>query len=319
MTDFPSPRFVDAAGVRLAVYEQGAGFPVVLVHGWPEIAYSWANQLPAVAAAGFRAIAPDLKGFGRSDAPKDRSLYGIRQVTDDLAAMLDALGLEKAVFCGHDWGGLIVWPMALLRPDRVAGVIGVCTPHLAPRAEAPTKLLTDRFGPDHYIVRFQKDGEAESCFTGREDAFFEFMFRAPAPRAVWPKLMPGVFDIVTHFNRFKSADPAHVVVPAADRAVYAEAYRRSGFTGGINLYRNMDRNAELMRTLDPVIRKPCLFVGAELDMFLPIEIAAGMPKLIPDLETHTLRDCGHWVMWERPHELNALMTDWLTRRFPASA
>lgn len=315
MTDFPSPRIVDAKGVRLAVYERGAGFPVVLVHGWPEIAYSWKNQLPAIAGAGFRAVAPDLKGFGRSDTPTDKAKYGIAQVTDDLAAMLDALGIEKAVFCGHDWGGLIVWPMAQLRPDRVAGVIGVCTPHLAPRDASPTELLTKRFGPDHYIVRFQKDGEAEACFTGREDAFFEFMFRGPAPRAVWPKLMPGVFDIVTHFNRFTAADPAHVVVPAAERAIYAEAYRRSGFTGGINLYRNMDQNAALMRGKDPVIRKPCLFIGADLDMFLPIEIAATMPKLIPDLETHVIKDCGHWVMWEKPAELNALLTDWLVRRF----
>lgn len=317
MTSFPPPRFIDAKGVRLAVYEQGEGVPVVLVHGWPEIAYSWKNQLPAIAGAGFRAIAPDLKGFGRSDAPIDKSRYCIAQITDDLVAMLDALEIDKAVFCGHDWGGLIVWPMAQLRPDRVAGVIGVCTPHLAPRAAPPTELLTQRFGPNHYIVRFQKDGEAEACFTGREDAFFEFMFRKPAPRAVWPKLVPGVFDIVTHFNAFTKADPAHIVVPAEDRAFYAEAYRRSGFTGGINLYRNMDQNWALMRGKDPVISKPCLFIGAELDLFLPIEIAGDMPKLIPDLESHVLNDCGHWVMWERPAELNALLTDWLKRRFAA--
>lgn len=315
MTSFPAPRFVDAQGVRLAVYEQGAGFPVVLVHGWPEIAYSWKNQLPAIADAGFRAVAPDLKGFGRSDAPNDKSQYGIGPVTDDLARMLDALGIEKAVFCGHDWGGLIVWPMAILHPDRVAGVIGVCTPHLAPRSAPPTQLLTERFGPNHYIVRFQKDGDAEACFTGREDAFFEFMFRGPVPRAVWPKLFPGVFDIITHFGAFKGADPAHAIMSSADRAVYADAYRRSGYTGGVNLYRNMDANWALMREKDQTIRKPCLFIGAELDMFLPIEIAEGMPKLIPDLETHVIKDCGHWVMWEKPAELNAHLTSWLQRRF----
>lgn len=318
MNAFPKPRFVDAKGVRLAIYEQGTGFPVVLVHGWPEIAYSWKSQIPAIAGAGFRAIAPDLKGFGRSDAPKEASAYGIGPVTDDLARMLDALGIDRAVFCGHDWGGLIVWPMAVLHPDRVAGIIGVCTPHLAPQPTPPTQLLTERFGANHYIVRFQKDGEAEACFTGREDAFFEFMFRGPVPRAVWPKLIPGVFDVITHFNAFKAADPAHAVMPAADRAVYAEAYRRSGFTGGINLYRNIDANAALLRGKDMTIRKPCLFVGAELDMFLPIEIARAMPGLVPDLETHILNNCGHWVMWEKPAELNALMTDWLKRRFGES-
>ncbi|MBY0420861.1 MAG: alpha/beta hydrolase, partial [Parvularculaceae bacterium] len=221
MNGFPPPRIVDAGGVRLAVHDAGHGPAVVLVHGWPEIAYSWKNQMPAVAGAGFRAIAPDLKGFGGSEAPKDKALYDIRHVTDDLARLLDALSIDRAVFVGHDWGGLIVWPMAQLHADRVAGVVGVCTPHLAPRAKPPITMLTERFGPNHYIVRFQKDGDAEACFTGREDTFFEFMFRGPAPRAVWPKLIPGVFDVITHFDAFKRADPAHVVVPEADRAVYA--------------------------------------------------------------------------------------------------
>ena len=315
MNPFPSPRFVEAGGVRLAVHEQGAGFPVVLVHGWPEIAYSWKNQLPAIAAAGFRAIAPDLKGFGASDAPRDKTLYDIRHVADDLVRMLDAMGLEKAVFVGHDWGGLIVWPLALLHPDRVAGVVGVCTPHLAPRDKPPTTMLRERFGPMHYIVRYQEDGAPEAAYEGKEDQFFEFIFRKPAPRASWPKYIPAALDLMSRFGEFRGAPAEALVVGPADRAVYAEAYRRSGFTGGVNLYRNIDRNWEIMRSVDHVIRKPCLFVGAELDMFLPVELSEKMPKLIPDLERHVLEGCGHWVMWEKPAELNALLTGWLARRF----
>lgn len=315
MNGFPAPRFVDAGGVRLAVHEAGAGFPVVLVHGWPEIAYSWKNQMPALAASGFRAIAPDLKGFGASDRPREKALYDIRHVTDDLVRLLDALGIAKAVFVGHDWGGLIVWPLAQLHPDRVAGVVGICTPHLAPRAAPPTTLLRERFGPNHYILRFQADGAAERTFEGREEAFFEFMFRKPVPRAVWPKLFPAAFDLMGRFEEFAGADPAAMVVGPADRAVYASAYRASGFAGGINLYRNMDANAAFMRDKDPVIRKPCLFVGAELDMFLPVELSAEMTRLIPDLERHVLEGCGHWAMWEKPAELNKILVSWLERRF----
>ena len=134
MTDnFPQREFIDAGGVRLAIYEADGDPsrtrpPVILVHGWPEIAYAWKNQIGALADAGFRAIALDLKGFGYSDAPKDKALYDIEHITGDLAAMLDALDISKAYFCGHDWGGSIVWSMGQWRKDRIAGIIGVCTP-----------------------------------------------------------------------------------------------------------------------------------------------------------------------------------------------
>ncbi|NWG70157.1 MAG: alpha/beta hydrolase [Parvularculaceae bacterium] len=318
MNGFPEPRILRAGAVGLAVYEAGeasARPPVVLVHGWPEIAYSWKNQMRPLAEAGFRAIAIDLKGFGRSDAPSDKALYDIRRLTDDLAALLDALGLDRAVFCGHDWGGAIVWPMAQLHPDRVAGVIGVSTPHRAPPPVSPLAIIEKRLTANHYFIRFQKEGFAESVFEGREEEFFRFVFRTPVPREVWPKLVPGAYDLITRFEERRPVDANRIVMSADDLAVYVAAYKRSGFTGGINLYRNIDRNYEIMRAVDPIIRRPALFVGADLDLFLPPEGAADMPALIPDLEKHLIAGCGHWVMWEKPGELNALMIDWLQRRF----
>lgn len=318
MTEFPEPMIVRCRAVDLAVYEAGetsARPPVILVHGWPEIAYSWKNQMPALAEAGFRAIAYDLKGFGRSDAPADKALYDIRHLTDDLAALLDALDIERAVICGHDWGGAIVWPMAQLHPERVAGVIGVSTPHRAPPPVPPLAIVEKRFTANHYFIRFQKEGFAESVFTDREEEFFRFIFRTPAPREVWPKLVPGAYDLISRFQEGRPVDPARVVMGADDLAVYVAAYRRSGFTGGINLYRNIDRNYEIMKSVDPIIRAPTLFIGAELDLFLPPEGAADMPALIPDFERHLIPGCGHWVMWEKPRELNALMISWLRRRF----
>lgn len=313
-TSFPDPRFIDANGVRLAVHEAGDGPAVVLVHGWPEIAYSWKDQMAALAAAGYRAIAPDLKGFGASDAPRDKALYDIAGMTGDLLALLDALGVEKAVFCGHDWGGAIIWPMAQLHPDRVQGAIGICTPHHAPPPAPPLDIIRKRFGPNHYFIRFQEEGAAEALFTGEEERFVRFMFRKPVPRAVWPRLVPQVFDVMTRFSDNRPVDPASLVLGDADVAVYAAAFRRSGFHGGINLYRNIDRNYHLMKNVDPTIRAPSLHVGAALDLFLPPEAADGMEAIVPDLERRILSDCGHWVMREQPDALNAILIDWLNRR-----
>ena len=315
MTDFPSPNFVDAAGVRLAVHEQGEGFPVVLVHGWPEIAYSWKNQIGALSDAGFRAIAPDLKGFGRSDAPKDKSLYDIRHMTDDLARLLDALSLEKAVFCCHDWGGAIVWPMAQLHPARVAGVIGVCTPHRPPPPAPPLTIIEKRFGPKHYFIQFQEDVTPEALFESDIARFFRLLFRRPASKADMERLGVRIFDLPGRFRDGPPPDATGLIISESDLSVYVDAYRRSGFAGGINLYRNIDRNWEIMRGEDPIIRKPALMISAELDFFLPPESTDGMEAYVPGLEKALIPDCGHWVMWEKPAELNRLIINWLDRHF----
>ncbi len=315
MNDFPEADFIDAGDVRLAVHSAGEGVPVVLVHGWPEIAYSWKNQLGALAKAGWRAIAPDLKGFGRSDAPKDKSLYDIRHMTDDLARMLDALSIEKAVFCGHDWGGAIVWPMAQLHPDRVMGVVGVCTPHRPPPPVPPLSIIEQRFGPKHYFIQFQEAEVPEALFATDVERFFRLMFRRPPAADDLAKLGARIFDLPGRFRNGPPPDPAGVILSDADIAAYVDAYRRSGFWGGVNLYRNIDRNYEIMKSVDPVIRKPALMISAERDVFLPPAAADGMETIVPDLEKALIADCGHWVMWERPRELNAILIRWLDRRF----
>lgn len=315
MTEFPQPRFIDAGGVRLAAYERGEGLPVILVHGWPEIAYSWKNQMPALAQAGFRAIAVDLKGFGRSDAPSDRTLYDVRLMTDDLARLLDALGLENAVFCGHDWGGALVWPMAQLHKDRVLGVIGVCTPHRPPPPLPPLSIIEQRFGAKHYFIQFQEEGAPEALFSSDVERFFRLLFRRPAAKADVERLGARLYDIPGRFRDGPPPEAGSCILGEPDLSVYVEAYRRSGFHGGINLYRNIDRNWEIMRAVDPVIRAPALWIGADQDYFLPPSAADGMEQFVPDVEKAVIPDCGHWVMWERSEALNAALTEWLGRRF----
>lgn len=316
----PAPQRVVAGETTLSVMIAGPahGTPIVLVHGWPEIAYSWKHQIGMLADAGYRVIAPDLKGFGGSDAPDDPSLYDIRHMTDDLAHLLDALAIDRAIFCGHDWGGAIVWPMAQLNADRVLGVIGVSTPHRAPPPVEPLTILEKRFGPDHYIVRFQARGRPEALFAQDIDKFFRLMFRSPAPRARWAALVPSIYDLMGRFERGPDPDPASSILSDEERAIFVAAYQQSGFHGGIHLYRNIDRNYHIMKDCDPIIRTPSLWIGAELDMFLPPDGADDMAGLIPDLEKHVLADCGHWVMWEQPQRLNTLMLDWLSRRFAHS-
>jgi len=315
MNIFPSPRIVDVNGVGLAAYESGEGPPVILVHGWPEIAYSWKNQLPAVAKAGYRAIALDLKGFGASDAPSDKGLYDIRHLTDDLAGLLDTLEIEKAVFCGHDWGGAIVWPMAQLHPDRVAGVVGICTPHRPPPPVPPLQIIEKRFTDKHYFIQFQEENTPEETFTGGEEKFFRLMFRVSAPKEQWAQHIPRIFDLPGRFKNGPTPDMSEVIVSPEDLAVYVEAYRQSGFHGGVNLYRNVDRNYEIMKDIDPTIKTPALWIGGEDDMFLPPDGADGMDELVPDLEKHVIPNCGHWVTWEQPNTLNRLLIDWLSRRY----
>ncbi|MEO1014181.1 MAG: alpha/beta hydrolase [Pseudomonadota bacterium] len=325
MTSMPTPRRLAVSShegeeITLSLYEAGAGEgrpTVVLVHGWPELAYSWKNQINPLADAGYHVIAPDLRGFGGSDNPKEKERYTIHHMVGDLRGLLDACGVDKAVFVGHDWGGFLVWPMAQLNPTRVAGVIGVCTPHKAPPPVPPLQILEKRFTANHYFIRFQPVGPAEEKFTGHEEKFFRMMFRGPAPRAIWPKLVPGVYDIFSMFDRFTDSHGAQLVLPPEELAVYVDAYKKSGFHGGINLYRNVDGNYHLMKDVDPVVPHPAFMISAELDLFLPPETTEGMEEIVPNLDRAMIEGCGHWVMWERPDELNQLMIDWLGRQFPA--
>jgi len=319
MTDFPPARRIATNGIELAVHEAGpeSGPAVVLVHGWPEIAYSWKNQIGPLAAAGYRVIAPNVRGFDGSDAPEAVESYDIRHLTDDLAGLLDALGLDQAIFVGHDWGGLMVWPMARLHPGRVAGVVGVCTPHSRRPEKAPTEMLKERFTLDHYMLRFQEEGVPERAFEGRERQVFEMMFRHPAPREIWPKLFPSAFELLTKLEEFEGAAAEELVLSEKDLEVYVETYAKSGWRGGINLYRNLDRNWRLLEDVDETVRQPALMVTAELDMFLPAEMTKGMEKRVPDLEVRSIPGCGHWVTWQAPDALNAHLLDWLARRFPA--
>lgn len=317
MTGFPKPQRIQANGIELSVHIGGPedGVPLLLVHGWPELAYSWKPVWEDLTAAGYRVIAPDLRGFGASSRPEDPGQYTIDILVADLTGLLDALDIGTAVFCGHDWGGIIVWHAAMLAKDRVRGVIGVNTPHLPRPSTPPTEAFREIGGEDHYILRFQEPGYAESRFEGREDDFFAFIFVKPPPASVFEALFPDITHVVKNFEGFEGRPEDRTVVPARDRKVYADAYRETGFGTGMNLYRNFDANWQRMGGVDHRLTLPCLMIAAECDFMLPPKLSRWMPALCSDLEMHTLDACGHWTMWERPNDLARLMTAWLGKRF----
>ncbi|MBR9824930.1 MAG: alpha/beta hydrolase [Alphaproteobacteria bacterium] len=319
MSDFPAPQRIRTNGIELSVHLAGpeTGPALLLAHGWPELAYSWKNQVQPLAEAGYRVIIPDLRGFGGSDCPTDVESYTMDIMVADLTGLLDTLGHEKAVFIGHDWGGIIIWHAAMLAPERVAGAVGVNTPHLPRGANPPTDAFMEMGGPDHYILKFQEIGYAEEIFTGREDDFFAFMMGKPPSAEELDGLYPAITHIPKLFQEFTGRAEERMVVGPKDRAYYAQAYRQSGYAGGINLYRNFDRNWERMAGVDHRLDMPCLMISADADFMLPPKLAMWMPALCQDLEHHIIADCGHWTMWEKPEALNAHLVDWLKRRFPA--
>jgi pimeloyl-ACP methyl ester carboxylesterase len=248
------------------------------------------------------------------------------RLTDDLSRLLDHLKVEKAVFCGHDWGGIVVWQMALRHPDRTAGVIGVNTPFM-PRGPAdPIEIMRQRLGEEMYIVHFQKPGEADAALARDVAKTMGFFLRRPLPgtgedgaghaterKAGDPSVFPLVKILEAYDPQF---DPREQFLTPDEMAVFVETFERTGFTGGINWYRNFTRNWRLSEGVADKVGCPSLMVMAELDAVLPPSAADGMEAYVADLEKVLIKGSGHWTQQEKPAETSAVILDWLGRRFP---
>ncbi|MBI1239770.1 MAG: alpha/beta fold hydrolase [Alphaproteobacteria bacterium] len=317
---WPEPHFVETNGIRMAVYEDGPkdGTPIVLCHGFPELAYSWRYQLPALAKAGFRAIAPDMRGYGRTSRPATVEDYDIHHLTGDLAGLLDALEIEKAVFCGHDWGGIVVWQMPLLQKARVAGVIGVNTPFMARAPMDPIEGMRLMFGENMYIVWFQKPGVADAVLAKDVGKTFRFFMRKGGMTLEEFEKQPQErrnLELGVALAGDEAIWPGELVMSEPELQVFIDTFEKTGFTGGINWYRNFTRNWKTTEGVEEKVTAPCLMIMAENDVVLRPSMADGMEKYCPDLEKHLVKNCGHWTQQEHPDELNEVMVSWLVRRF----
>jgi pimeloyl-ACP methyl ester carboxylesterase len=311
-------RTIETNGVQLHTVEAGEpGAPVVLLaHGFPELAYSWRHQIPALAAAGYHVLAPDQRGYGRSTRPADIAAYNVADLSADLIGLLDDVGADKAVFVGHDWGASVVWGSAQLHPDRVAAVVGMSVPPV-PRAKTPpTEAFRATFGDNYfYMLYFQEPGVADAELASDPARSITRILgglkRSDDPAAAMRLIAPGPEGFV---DRLPEHDGLPTWITAAEADHYIAEFTRTGFTGGLNWYRNLDRNWEIMA--DPpaaTIEVPAMFIGGTADPVLSFMRLDRIPELVTGRYREVLiDDAGHWVQQEEPDRVNELLLDFLS-------
>ncbi len=308
--------FVHTNGIAMHVHEAGSGYPVVLCHGFPEIWYSWRHQIKALSQAGFRAIAPDQRGYGESGKPGAIEAYSLRHLVADLTGMLDQLGIERCAIVGHDWGGIVAWGAAMMAPQRFEKVAGLNTPFLPRPPIKPTDLFRAMAaGKFHYIVYFQQPGiaEAELEKDVRRTLRGFYQDLAALKLEAGTNDPPGVLGAAGGGILDRLPDRPHGrFLTDADFEVFVKAFERSGFRGPINWYRNFDRNWEESAHLEYRINQPALMICAQRDPVLPPWMARGMKNLVPNLtRTMVIEDCGHWTQQEKPQEVNEALIEFL--------
>ena len=305
-------RTIQTNGISMHVAEAGTGPAVVFCHGWPELWYSWRHQIHALAEAGFRAIAPDMRGYGGTDAPADPAEYTMNILCADMAGLLDALGIEKAVFVGHDWGGAVIWQMGLRYPQRVEALIGLNTPYGPPSNTRTTEALRDFHGQTDktfYMRYFLAPGVAEAELEADIPTTFRKIFLPYTRAEDFTTFMTVGGDGSGVLTRIDNTD---TFLTEEELGEYVKVYTRTGFRGGLNWYRAADRNADEMDApKGPQLHIRSMMVTAGKDTILKPEMAAAMPMLIPGIRMEHIEDCAHWTQQERPAEVNALLLDFL--------
>ena len=310
-------RYVETRGLRMHIAEAGEGPLVVLLHGFPECWYSWRHQLTALAAAGYHAVAPDQRGYCRTGGPQAADQYTMLHLTGDVIALLDALGEERAVVAGHDWGAPVAWHTALLRPDRVRGVIGLSVPYRPRGSAPPIATLRSSVGDGFYMIYFQRPGVADAELArDLRQTFTRVLYGASGDAPAVVPIVPsggGFLDIC--------AEPPASGLPAwltsADIDAFAAEYRDSGFTGPLNWYRNLDRNWELTAAWHHApVTVPALFITGDRDLVMRApggrEMLSRLRDCAPQLREPVVLDgCGHWTQQERPDEVSKAMIGFL--------
>lgn len=315
-------RQLQVGSLSMHVAEAGQGPLVLLCHGFPECWYSWRHQLVALAKAGYHAVAPDMRGYGRTDAPEPIDAYTVFHLVGDLTGLMDQLGEKQAVVVGHDWGSIVAWDAALLRPDRFRAVVGMSVPFMPRLPIKPTEMMKAMAGGRFfYVLYFQEPGVAEAELD-------------PRPREVMRKMLYTVSGSVDA-DYFTKVDLSKVTrfiegmvepeklpdwLSEADVDVYAAEFERTGFRGGLNWYRNFDRNWELLAPFaDLKVKVPALFIGGLRD---PVVTGPGgkgegpavavLGNFCEDLRGKVLIEgAGHWNQQEKPAETNAALLEFL--------
>ncbi|MFJ2901986.1 alpha/beta fold hydrolase [Streptomyces sp. NPDC087212] len=312
-------RMIDVNGIRLHIAEEGEGPLVVLLHGFPESWHSWHHQFGPLAAAGFRVVAPDQRGYGRSDHPEDVDAYSILNLVGDVVGLIQALGERQAYVVGHDWGAPVAWHTALFRPDMVLGVAGLSVPPPFRGSHPPLRAMDEMFGGRFYWNYFEQPGVADAEFArDTRTALRKFFYMASGDA---PGAGSGKQPLVRSGHGWLEDMPDPEVLPAwfteNDLDTLTESFS-GGFTGALNWYRNLDRNWELTAPWHgAVVTPPSLYIYGDRDVVPAFpgapELIARLPELMPGLRRPPVKlaGCGHWTQQERPEEVNAALVDFL--------
>jgi pimeloyl-ACP methyl ester carboxylesterase len=316
-------RHLETNGIRLHVAEQGEGPMVVLCHGFPESWYSWRHQLQALADAGFHAVAPDMRGYGQTDAPADIDQYTIFHLVGDMVGLMDALRVDSTVIVGHDWGATVAWHAALFCPDRFRAVIGLSVPFRPRGLARPLSVLPRTDDAVFYQVYFQAPGVAEmELERDVRRAIQRLLYSASGDASRDDaKRDRGAIIMVPRdgglLTRMSDPGSRPAWFTEADVDFYTTEFERAGFRGGLNWYRNIDRNWELLAPFAGArIPVPALYIVGDLDPVLTFprmdQLLANLPAFVPQLR-HVVKlpGCGHWTQQERPEDVNASMLAFL--------
>ena len=318
-------KFVKTNNVRLHLFEQGQGPLVLLCHGFPEIGGSWRHQLAALGKAGYHAVAPDMRGYGKSDCPVEINRYRLDELVADMADLVRGLGYERAVIAGNDWGATVAWQAALTRSDVFKGVIGLGVPLMGPPPLPPTEIFPQTATEIFYTLYFQEEGLAEAEL-GRDVrlSLLKILHAASGdagPRDTSPP-PPNPFGMLQKGQGILGALPAPKKLPAwlpeADFEFLARAFEATGFRGGLNYYRNLDHNwREQRERSEQRVLVPALYLVGERDTGLAIpgmrEIIANMPALAPKLfKSALISGAGHWLQQEAPEQITREMLEFLS-------
>ncbi len=316
LTEGVTHRSVDVQGRAFHIAEAGAGPLVLLLHGFPECWYSWRHQLTALAAAGYHVVAPDQRGYGRTGGPAAADQYTMLHLTGDVIGLMDALGEEQAVVAGHDWGAPVAWNTALLRPDRIRGVIGLSVPYTPRGSSRPVEMLRAVFTDGFYICYFQQPGVADAELSADPRGTFRRLLCAASGEGSM-----GGIPVVPAGGGFLDMCPEPPALPGwlteHDIDVFVAEFEQSGFTGPLNWYRNLDLSWELMAAWKHApVTVPALYLAGDRDLVVSFSGGPGfLPRLldiVPDLrDARLLPGCGHWTQQERPDEVSRAMISFL--------
>jgi len=317
--DGVSFRFIETNGISMRLATKGDSGPlVILAHGWPESWYSWRHQITALADAGYRVVAPDMRGYGATDAPAAVEDYNIRELAADMVGIVDAYGEEQAIMVGHDWGSIVAWNSVLLHPERFSALIAMSVPYGGRGSQSPLAGWQNAYGENfYYILYHQEPGVAEAEYDADPRGLLSRLYVSPGAEREPPQITDRHRSAGGWIPRMGPPLQQPDWLSEEDLDYVVSQFESAGFRGGVNYYRNFHRNWEITPELDGAqITVPTLFIAGENDVVIAgaseAQLTASMSRVAQDLRgVVLLPEAGHWIQQELPEETNAAILDFL--------